>query len=391
MKTIKLASGFAVSALALAIAGQATAQTQTSVSFTGDIKVQTIIDFEKDQFVNRQPGLVAGNADWYNFVAAWTVTHGPFSGRIRAGIIEDNKSGLESRGGKGQAQVIVDNLIVTEGPVMFGQLTRVTDTAGLYESLTNQTVRNNLADETGDETTRFLIDAGVRYTVADAGLRMQLETRSDNTFGIAGALTQNLDVAQVWLDGQYHVKTEDTGMASNGSYNVGTAAQANLADPVVATGVFRSVTDAAGDNPRNVLAAQLQIAATEEVSIRGLITDENFSSAANTASARVGTTVSLSPFTIMADYEAPTANMGNAYLDGRVTWADGPLTAFVRGRYALNGFDADTVADAGRFTTGASLTSESGVVYGTEYNLTESGYLGGSAANTIELYASYSF
>ncbi len=407
MKSIKLASGFAVSALALAIAGQATAQSQTDVSFSGDIKVQTVIDLQRSQYTNQQPGLVTANEDWYNFLATWNVTHGPFSGRLRIGINEKEIAGTAARAGgsNSDAQVIVDNLVVTEGPVMFGQLGRVTATAGLYESLTNTNeasqasvaARTSISKE--DTSTRFGVDLGLRYTVAEAGLRLQLESpiaNDENVFGVAGAIHQNLDVAQVWLDGQYHVTTKldgTSGMANHGKYNVGAAAQANLADPVTVTGVFRTVTDdAVGSNPRNVLAAQIRVAATDEVSLRGLITDRNFSSKAGTTVARVGGTVSLAPFTIMADYEALTSDMSDAFYDARVTWADGPLTAFTRVRYAQKGFDG-AGTNAGRLTTGASFTTDSGIVYGAEHNLTQKDYKkdGNRPGNELELFASYSF
>ena len=396
MKTIKLASGFAVSALALAIAGQATAQTQSSVSFTGDVKVQTIIDFQNSQYTNQQPGLVAGHADWYNFLASWSIVHGPFSGRLRIGINENELAGSAARAGlpadgRSSAQVIVDSLIVEEGPVMFGQVGRVTATAALYESLTD--INEGFGDE--DTSTRFGVDLGARYTVSEAGLLLQLEAPiSNDTFGVAGAITQNLDVAQVWLDGQYRVVTadNDNGMANDGTYNAGAAVQANLADPVVATGVFRTVSATAGANPKTVLAAQLEIAATEEVSVRGLITDRNFSSNAGTAVARVGATVSLAPFTIKADYEAATSSLTDAFYDASVTWADGPLTAFARVRYAQNDFDG-AATNAGLLTTGVNFTTASGIKYGAEHNLTEKGYKAATqgSANELELFASYSF
>ena len=392
MKTIKLASGFAVSALALAIAGQATAQTQSSVSFTADVKVMHVIDFQDGQYTNQMPGYVEGNDDWYNFIAAWSVTNGPFSGRLRIGNLEDERTGRETDSGAGRsnAQVIVDSLTVTEGPVMFGQLGRVTATAALYESLTdiNQAFSK-------DEATRLGVNLGLRYTVSEAGLALQLEAPDrENTFGIAGAINQDLDVAKVWLDGQYHAITDAgrNGMnTTNGvSYNVGTAVQADLADPVTVTGVFRSYSKE-NANPQTVLAAQIEIAASEELSLRGLITDRNFSSDKDkSAVARVGATVSLAPFTVMADYEALTSNISDAFYDARVTWADGPLTAFARLRYAQNGF-VGAATNAALLTTGASFTSASGVVYGAEHNLTEKGYLGAASGNELELYASYSF
>ena len=432
MKSIKLATGFAVSALALAIAGQATAQAQSSVSFSGDVKVHTLIDFQNNQYTNQQPGLMTADEDWYNFVAAWSVVNGPFSGRLRIGVNSNGIAGFaarENRGGSASntgvvridggtvvdgrtftivnsnsnAQVIVDQLVVTEGPIMFGQLGRVTATAALYERLTNlndlfeSTVVDRVSGEeiftrVGDESTRFRVDLGLSYSVPEAGLRLQLEApNSEDWFGVAGAITQNLDVAQVWLDGQYRVNTDgDDRMNSNSGYNVGAAVQADLADPVTVTGVFRTVTKSAGANPQNVLAAQIVVDATDEVSLRGLITDRNFSSAANTAVLRAGATVALAQFTIDADYEAMMAELTESLYDVKVTWADGPLTAFVRGRYARDGFDAATT-NAARLTTGASYTTASGIVYGAEHDLIEKGYISAGSKNALELYASYSF
>ena len=382
MKTIKLASGFAVSALALAIAGQATAQTQTSLSATGEIKVQTILDIQNSQYFHSFDERGTREDEEAIFNVTINVQNGPFSGDIILG--QDESQDIE---------IQVDNMIVSEGPVSFGQLGRVTATASLYERLTDINVRSQAAGISKEDTsTRFGIDFGLRYSVAEAGLNLQLEgNEEDSAFGVAASITQNLDVAQVWLDGQYHASVDgNDGMATDGIYNAGAAVQANLADPVVATGVFRTVSREPGDNPRTVLAAQLQIAATDQVSVRGLITDRNFSSNAGTTVARVGATVSLAPFTIMADYEALTSSMTDGFYDARVSWADGPLSAFTRVRFAQDGFDSATT-NAGLLTAGASFTTASGIVYGTEYNLTEKGYLGAASGNELELYASYSF
>ena len=413
MKSIKLASGFAVSALALAIAGQATAQT-ANLTFSGDLKVQTIIDLENNQYRNAQPGLISASEDWYNLDARWAFSNGPFSGRLRVGTFGGSATGAVGRGG--EALVTVDSLLVTEGPVQFGQVGRVTATASLYERLTKENdlfqVENSSGNALGDESTRFNVDLGLRYTLSDLGLSLQLEAPRDRegVFGIAGALHQNLDVAQVWVDGQYRVNTNGSGenlndlgsgMESDGIYNVGVALQVAPVDQLTLTGVYRLVTDDAGVDPRAVYAVKLDVQATDDVSLFALVTDRNANNQGTTGAAndstvvRAGLTASVAPFVVEAGYEANYAELFEGFIFTKATLTDGTLSAFVGFDYSFEGFgfDSKVATDGGfKLSTGGSLTSASGIVYGAEYTFTDSDFWSATAQGSeIELFASYSF
>ena len=423
MKSIKLATGFAVSALALAIAGQATAQT-TDVTFSGDLKFQTILDIENGKYFHQMPGLnptnlggtsgATGSQDWYNFTATWNLRSGPFSGRLRLGTFghTGTAAGTDSRSGDGL--VMVDNLRVTEGPIQFGQVTRLTDTATLYESLTKQTYQfqpvNNSGNDIGDESTRFNVDLGFRYTVSDLGLRVQAESRRDaanEALGFGASLIQDLDVAKLWVDGQYRVNTTSTGMANNANYNVGVAIQAKPVDQLVLTGVYRLVTDnPATLDPRSVYAVRLDVDATNELSLYGMVTDSNVNDIAITRIGRdalnadvvalvdstvvqVGLAASFDPVVVEVGYEANYADLGSGLIFTSATWTDGPLSAFVGFDYNLEGFDG--APDAGyELSLGGSFTTDSSIEYGAEYTYSRVGGIY-SDVNKAELYASYSF
>ena len=379
MKSIKLASGFAVSALALAIAGQATAQTQTSMSATGEIKFQTIWDIENSQYYHSFDDRTPDNEGIFNVTI--NVKNGPFSGDVILG--ED----------EGEVAIQVDNLQVNEGPISFGDIGRVTESASLYEGLVAET---KLGDK--DEDTRFGVDYGFRYTESSLGLSVQAESKFDSDseeksagpqfFGLAAAIHQDLDVAEFWLDGQYRLATDTDGMANEATYNVGVALKATPVDQVTLTGVYRLVND--GD-ARGVYAAKLEVQATNEVSLYGLVLDTDAATADNTIVVRGGLTASVAPFVVEAGYEANFATLSAGLIFTKATWTDGPLSAFVGLDYNLAEF-SDTDVEAGfKASAGGDFTTASGIVYGAEYTYAVEKFWDSGVKNEIELFASYSF
>ena len=398
MKSIKLASGFAVSALALAIAGQATAQTQTSMSATGEIKFQTIWDIENSQYYHsfdeRMPVEVEDDdevveevvpVDGPIFNVTINVKNGPFSGDVILG--ED----------EGKVAIQVDNLQVNEGPISFGDIGGVTDSAGLYEGLVEETA---LGDE--DEDTRFGVNYGFRYTESSLGLSVQAESEFDSDldsvppsagpqfFGLAAAIHQDLDVAEFWLDGQYRLATATDGMENEATYNVGVALKATPVDQVTLTGVYRIVDDN-DDNDRSVYAVKLDVQATDEVSLYALILDKDVSES-DSIIVRGGLTASVAPFVVEAGYEANLATPSAGLIFTSATWTDGPLSASVGLDYNLAEF-SDTDVEAGfKVTAGGKYTTVSGIVYGAEYTYADENFWDeDDVVSQVELFASYSF
>ncbi|MEX1056659.1 MAG: hypothetical protein WED11_02910, partial [Natronospirillum sp.] len=255
MKSMKLASGFAISALALAVAGAATAQTTTEVDYTGSVKVQGVMDLENGTRYNTLPGAVPtandegeleGTEDWFHLEAQTTVSNGPFSGVIKVGIEADDAAH------GGTVNVRVEDLIVEEGPISFGQIGGVTATADLLEELTD-------FDFSEKTALKFGVDGGARYTMSDLGLRIQAEGAArdveatppqvteggeGSNFGIAAGIEQDLDVATVWADVQYReaVNAAGDGM-EDGATAFGVGIEASPVDMVTLKAVFRMKSD----------------------------------------------------------------------------------------------------------------------------------------------------
>lgn len=382
MKSMKLASGFAVSALALAIAGTATAETTTEVEFAGELKVNTVFDFESETMINNMPGFSSAE-DEYSLYGVWSVTNGPFSGDILVGIEEDEAAG--NTGG----YVEIDGLRVDEGPISFGQIGRITDSARLYENLTDE---NDLFGE--DTSTRIGVDAAFRYTLADLGLRVQAEGNGGHPFGFAAALNQDLDVAEVWFDAQFRQRTEaqatgnaaDTGM-EDGETTVGAAVVASPVDQVTLSAAFRmtSVTE------QSAFALKADVQATDQISAFVLVTDRDLTDEATDDSmvVRGGGALSFAPFTLEGGYEALAAEVGEGLLFTKLSYSEGQIGASAEFNYALEGFSGATDADF-ELVLGGDYTTASNIIYGAEYTFTGDDWYGGKE-NQLELFANYSF
>ncbi|TGG92043.1 hypothetical protein E4656_14275 [Natronospirillum operosum] len=396
MKSIKLASGFAVSALALAIAGQAAADTTFDVDFSADLKVNTTLDFENERRMHGLPGYHSADDDWYNFTATWSVSNGPFSGDIIAGVDEDEEhNGIELV--EGEAGIWVDNLRVDEGPFSFGQIGRITDTAGLYEDLTDE---NEMFGE--DDETRIGVDAAFRYSVDDLGLRVQAEGNAGHPFGFAAALNQDLDVAEVWADVQYREALDAPDGMQDAEFTFGLGTVATPVDMVTLTAVYRQIsndvvtTAGAGDDDRGVFAVKADVQATDELSVFLLLTDRDaLESDSDTLLVRGGAVAEFAPFTVEGGYEALAAEIDAGFVFAKLSYAEGPYGAFAEVNYGLEGFtdsgynenqDADL-----KLVLGGDYTFDSGVVFGAEYTNQGDDYFDGGVKNEVEMFAKYSF
>jgi len=381
MKSIKLASGFAVSALALAIAGQATAEEATAeVEFTGSVKVQGTMDLENDLRFNSAPGLPSNDRDedWFNLEATWTISNGPFSGDLIVGLTDQD-----------DPRVAVDNLVVEEGPVSFGQVGSVMATDGVLETVTDE----------DNEGFGFDVDAAARYTVADLGLKVQAEGEANATgipapantpvFGIAAGIEQDLDVATVWADFQYRETANATfdGM-EDGETVFGAAVEASPVDMVTLTAAFQNTSVDDGDSAYGVKA---DVTLADGISVYGQFYDAS-TETDDSEMIKVGGSAEFAPITVEGNFKSgisedgPSGGFDAGVVDAKVTYTEGMITAFGEVEVELNGD-----ADAGtKFVLGGMYTTDSGIEYGSEYENSTEDHSDG-VASQVSAFAQYSF
>lgn len=393
MKAIKIASGVAIGALAAAISAQSFAMghaggAESTVTFSGDLRVQTVIDLENERQSHQMPGFNTPNEDWYNFTAVTGVTHGPFSGKLRIGIHEDQTDGLGSGSGSAGSGdnngfVRVYDLRVDEGPVSFGQIGRITDSAGIYEDLTDET--DIIGEDTG---TRVGVDAALRYTLADFGLRVQAEGNGGHPFGFAASIHQDLGVAEVWADAQYRQATSApaTGM-EDGQTTFGAAVKLNPIDMLSLTAVVRNSSEDLLDDTSYAAKAEVNI--TDTISVYGLIADPALD-ADDTTVMKVGASLGFAPITVSGSYESLVAEAGEGLVIAKVAYAQDAIDAYGEVKYNMEGFQ--NAADAGmRFELGAGYTTDSGIKYQAVYANSDENYWDGADVNSVTLRAQYSF
>lgn len=366
MKAFKLASGFAVSALSLAVAGAAVAESTASVDFAGSIRVQSVIDLEAETRSSQMPGYAAADEDWYQLTATWTVSNGPFSGKIRVGINEDEKAGGTGTGvgsvdpgtgvvtvtnnDKNNGYVRVYDLRVDEGAVSFGQIGSIADTRGKLEALTDFDKAGETALDDG-----FGVRAALRYTVEEFGVKIQSEGNDDNDFGFAAAVHQDLDIAQVWADFSY--REAPTGGQDDGVTAFGLAVEAAPVDLVKVEAVFRQN----GNIEDSAWAAKLTVNATDDISVFGQIA--SISTENERMAVRGGAKASFAPITVEGWYAMDLTDGAedSGVVFAKVSYAEGAISAFGETKMGLN--DGEGL----QFKLGGKYTTESGVEYGAEY------------------------
>ncbi|WLD57513.1 hypothetical protein NFC81_12445 [Salinispirillum sp. LH 10-3-1] len=356
MKAFKLASGFAVSALTLAIAGAAVAESTASVDFTGSIRVQSVIDLEAETRASQMPGYETADEDWYQLNATWTVANGPFSGKIRVGINEDEKPGGAGWGpgvavndnDKNNGYVRVYDLKVEEGAVSFGQVGSIRDTVGKLEGLTDfrKSAETGLNDGFG-------VVAALRYTVEEFGVKVQSEGADSDDFGFAAAVHQDLDVAEVWADFSYR---EAQGGQSDGYTAFGLAVEAAPVDLIKVEAAFRQN----GNIEDSAWAAKLTVNATDDISVFGQVASVSVEN--EEMAIRAGAKATFAPITVEGWYALDLNDeddSGNVF--AKVSYAEGAISAFAETEMGLS------EGNGLQFKLGGKYTTESGVEYGAEY------------------------
>lgn len=373
MKAFKLASGFAVSALTLAIAGTAAAQTTANVSYSGSVKVQTVIDLENE---TRNVSRVDNN-DWWHLNARWNIVNGPFSGSIRVGQHEDNPIRID----------LID-LKVVEGPISFGQVGRVTDSAGVYENITAEVDGNvgagniTISQYDKDENTRFGVDQAIRYTESSLGLKVQLESAgaASTNFGVGvGINNQVTDGVVVKADFQY--REAPVGGVNDGETAFGASVEATFGSTVVKA-AYRNKSDltdgletAAG---RSAFAVHANVGVTDDISVYAIVVDAELE-ADDTLIVKAGASMGIDAITVEGSYETFAHAVGDGVVKAKVSWAEGAIGAYGEVDYNL-ALDDDALG----LKVGGSFTTESTIKYGADWELLNKG-------NVLTAYAQYKF
>jgi len=431
MKAIKIASGVAISALAAAISAQAHAEGDTEVSWaaTGSMEAVFVYDFEgetKDVDLDQEDDFdsqTAGEA--WGLELTNTVTHGPFSANIV--FTANDASGDMDASDDGDFGIVIEDLIVTDGPISFGQVGSLVDEtpAYVYDMDESEDLDDDFA-AFGDLDEGADVGAGIRYTMG--GLKVQLEgqdeylVEEDTGFGDFGADTEGtvtdygvaasymgeMDGLSYVVEAQFRASDDAVDSADPYMY-IGAGATYTMDMVEVAVGANQyTVPDfAAGGTSiedgkkAGVLEYGFAVTVTPveaaSVYVKGVDLDagnylEDVASP-DSAAYLFGGTYTVDVYTVTAEYLYTTAEEFGDEVFVELAYADGPIGAYAS--VDLENFDAET-PNAPLFEAGASYTQDNGVMYAVDYDFRAEEEEASdtderNAINTLKVGASYAF
>lgn len=418
MKAIKIASGVAVSALALAISAQANAAahegmaTETEWSFTGSMEFLTVIDLAPaatvvnsdgdsvdsviDVELDEEDDFDGSTGEGWGLEGELSIVHGPFSGSL--GLRTDD----------GSAEVFAGDIVITDGAISFGQVGSLVDETHEYaydmdDSADSAAVRSEGRD----------VGAGLRYTME--GLKVQVEgaNRDDNVndtddgtfttitdagtdYGVAAQYMGEADALSYVAEAQF--RTSSLGGDDDSPYLYLGAGATYTMDIVTAKfGLNQySVTTAAnpGAHDDSILEYGFELTATPvdalSVYLKGQDIDAGSTITDDSMKLLVGAAYTVDALKFTGEYKFTDADNGDEIM-GRVDYTAGAIGAY--GEVTLANFDADT-ADAPLIEAGVSYTQDNGVKYAADYDLRaeETGATVNQAEiNRFRLTAAYAF
>ncbi|AJQ97435.1 hypothetical protein [Gynuella sunshinyii] len=415
MKAIKIASGFAVTALAAAITGQAAAaDTETSYTFYGTMSAGAVFDFKGDD-TRDVDTLESDNGDndidegdFYGLMMDLDVVHGPFSANISI-------DGIKTAGDQ-TAEVTVNDIIVTDGPISFGQVGEVT--------VTDEYIGVEELDM--DDGNDFEPDVGIRYSAN--GLSIQLEGADDDStdaetaddvidFGVGVNYHYEMDALKLDVEGQYLDNGNQGGETTSSTF-VGLAATYDLGKVAIKA----AINNTAGDGEIAVtktiddvdvtlfdfteVAVQVDVNITDTISAYvaalsstgtvkadGVNVLEDIDTADidgyNPVEVEVGASAGFGSITVSGYYYMDNWDDSGDILYGKLAYAQDAYAAYAD--VEVDDLDAEEI-DSPAIGLGVSYTSEVGVVYAADYDYqSKKEKADVSTTNKIELSASYSF
>ncbi|WP_127556591.1 hypothetical protein [Saccharospirillum alexandrii] len=395
MKAIKIASGVAVSALALAISAQANAAahegmaTETEWSFTGSMEfltvvdmaagavnrdgdaTDTVIDVELDEEDDFDEG-AAGDA--WGLETTLSVVHGPFSGGFI--LTGDDESDVS---------VELDDLVVTDGAISFGQTGSLVDETHEYAYDMDDSGDSAAARSEGRD-----VGAALRYTME--GLKVQVEgsNRKDasgdgvvtgidatgangtdsSDFGVAAQYMGEADALSYVAEAQF--RTSSLGGDDDSPYTYFGVGATYTMDIVTAKfGLNQySVTTSADAHDDAILEYGFELTATPidalSVYLKGQDLDSGDVVTEEAMKLLAGAAYTVDTLTFTGEYLFTDAEEVGDEIFAEVAYASGMIGAY--GSVTLANIDAET-GDAPLIEAGVSYTQENGVKYAADYDL----------------------
>lgn len=401
MKAIKVASGVAVSALALAISAQANAaaheggDTEFSMSATGSMEAiymidlsgtdangddATVMDVELDEGDDFDSA-TAGEAWGLQYDVA--VTHGPFSGTVSA-YIDDGETTFE----------IVD-LIVTDGPISFGQIGSLLTTDDYAYDMDDSTAYEAL----GDLHDGASIDAGLRYTMGD--LKVQIDGTNDTAtttndtygsdFGGSFAYAGSADALSFVVDGQF--RGSNQAPDTSDAYTYVGAGATYTADMFTAKAAFNTYTtstsaaQAATGEKESISEYGFELSATPMDAVTAYLKGQDLDAgnSNDTMLLLVGATYTVDTLTFKGEYENTAADGGDSALFN-VSYKQDKIGAY--GEVTMNDLDGD--GETPYLEAGVNYTQDNGVRYAADWDFQSEGDFN-AEMHTIKLGAAYAF
>lgn len=394
MKAIKIASGVAVSALALAISAQANAAahegmaTETEWSFTGSMEfltvvdmaagavnrdgdaTDTVIDVELDEEDDFDEG-AAGDA--WGLETTLSVVHGPFSGGFT--LTGDDESDVD---------VSLEDIVITDGAISFGQTGSLVDETHEYAYDMDDSGDTAAARSEGRD-----VGAALRYTME--GLKVQVEgsNRKDasgdgvvtgidasagdtqnSDFGVAAQYMGEADALSYVAEAQF--RTSSLGGDDDSPYTYFGVGATYTMDIVTAKfGLNQySVTTSADAHDDAILEYGFELTATPidalSVYLKGQDLDSGDVVTEEAMKLLAGAAYTVDTLTFTGEYLYTDAEEVGDEIFAEVAYASGMIGAY--GSVTLANIDAET-GDAPLIEAGVSYTQENGVKYAADYDL----------------------
>lgn len=435
MKAINIASGVAVTALALAISAQANAaahggDTETTFSYTGSMEAVVIVDMvgtdaNGDEATVVDVDLDEGD-DFDSATAgeAWGlemevgVVHGPFSGSV--GV----------RTNDGEVEAFAGDIVITDGPISFGQVGSVISTHDYaYDMGDSKTGLSGRETETveiwnddgdgviedgevtsevilGDKTTLAEgldegapVGAGIRYTMG--GLKVQIEGRNDEgtDYGLGVAYEGSADAISYVADANLRVSDQSPDDADAYMYvGAGVTYTADLFTAKAGFNTYNTPTTTAqlqsGEKESfSEYGFELTVTPMENASayVKGM--DIDAGNDTDSMQLLFGANYTIDMIGLTAEYTYTAAEEAGDELFAEVTYTQDKISAYAD--LTLAELDAET-SEAPQIGAGVAYTQDNGVKYAADFDFQAEGdevnnVPVNDAENKLKLSASYAF
>ena len=391
MKAIKIASGVAITALALAISAQANAaaheggSTETEWSFTGSMEAVYLIDLKgtdsngdeatvMDVDLDEEDDFDSGVAgDGWGLEANMSIVHGPFSSGL-----------IFTADGTNTVAVEADDIVITDGAISFGQVGSVITTHEYTYDMDDSTAL-------GDVDEGAPVDAAIRYTMDD--LKVQVEGQNDSTtpatdYGIGVAYEGSADAISYVADANVRVSDQSPDDADAYTYvGAGVTYTADMFTASAAFNTYNAPTTAAqvASGEKEAFSEYgFELTTTPVENLSAYLKGQDLDAGNDTDSMQLlaGVSYTAGMITVTGEYLYTAAESTGDEIFGEVVYTDGPLSAY--GDVTLGNIDADTADDA-QIGAGVSYTKDNGVKYAADYDMQ------GDTQSEFKLSAAYAF